>query len=324
MITNSDVLKVRNRSMIILIAGIVFFVIAGIIGIAYSQENAKIETMDKLNSKKNDKYSLKAKTAAIMLSDPIEFGNDKKMAYYIVYNGKNYNVVYLAKDEYTKLSKKDLEKEPAELVGQSTMISNDLKKKILELYNKNIPYESEEYLVLKDFDKVFGSIYLDTTKTKSENALLLISFIWVFIGLGVLTIIFSIIKLTLFNKKIKKFDETDYGFMELEMEELETTKYPKYNLFLTSHYVIWLTNLFNACKYEDIVWMYPNQKNNKTIGLKILTKNSETFKILTIKGTPNNDDNIAIQDVWNKIYQKNHNIALGYTPENIERFSVKK
>ena len=324
MVTNKDISKVKNRSLIIMGIGVVFFLIAGILLIAYGKENSKSENFDYLVSKKGNKYSLKASTLVYMISDPIEFGNDKSMAYYVIYNGQNYNIVYLSNKEYNKIIEKDIEREPVQLVGQSTVIDNDLKQKIMEYNNQNLQPGTEGYLDSKDFDALFGTIYLDTTKTKSENALLYLSLIYLFLGLGAVVMLFGILKFIRFNRGIKKYDETEYGFMELEMEEPETRKYEKYNLFLTSHYIIHLTNSFNACKYEDILWLYPEQKNNTVKGLKVLTKNGKTLKILSVRGTTTETDNMVLQEIWNTIYQKNHNIALGYTEENIARFNIKK
>ena len=39
MITNKDVLRVKNRSLLIMIASAVFFIIAGVLGVAYGKEN---------------------------------------------------------------------------------------------------------------------------------------------------------------------------------------------------------------------------------------------------------------------------------------------
>ena len=161
---------------------------------------------------------------------------------------------------------------------------------------------------------------LDTTKKNSENASILFGIMLFFIILGILITTFGIIKIIIFNSKIKKYDENEYGFMELEMDELETLKYEKYNLYLTNHYVIWLPNAFMGYKYEDILWMYPEVRNNITVGLRILTKDGITSRLIYIKGNVDNNDNINIQNIWNKIYEKNRNIALGYTEENVSKF----
>ena len=149
-----------------------------------------------------------------------------------------------------------------------------------------------------------------------------ISFIFFFI--------FIIVYLSVYfkNRKIfKKFNKEELEHIGLELFQIkENNPYEKMKLYLLKDYVVDTSNGIVILKYQDIIWAYPYEYRyngllvNKNI--KLYDKNKKVYDISNTKYHDKDRDKI-INEVLNKIKDKNPEIILGFNRENKKLFKEK-
>lgn len=240
--------------------------------------------------------------------------------YYIITDGEFLYITYMTPSKFEELNKEDIYENPIQIEGITRVIPSDIKQYALEAYNEGL---EEEYQIPEaEFENYFGDIYLDTTSeyTETSNMLVMIGFI---IGIiGIVAFILVIIEKATFNNTIKKMDETEREKLDDEMNDPSAFYYEKANLCLTNNFIVNFGGKFKVIEYKDIVWMYVFEQRTNGI------RTSKSIKVMTNDGKVHNIANVefitkakkeTFDEIWNTIYSKNPNVAVGYTKENIKQ-----
>lgn len=101
----------------------------------------------------------------------IDYVSEDNEGYAIVFDNSNPYVVYLDQKSVDEIKKYDYKRRNIKLVGLCTEITDEIKNKILTIYNKNTVVGDEEYLKTEDFNSVFGNYYLNVSKIVDDSTL---------------------------------------------------------------------------------------------------------------------------------------------------------
>ena len=101
----------------------------------------------------------------------IDYISEGKDNYYIVFDKENPYVIYLSDELFNKIKDYDLENRNIKIVGDSYIIDDKIKEKILTIYNKGTVIGDEEYLSESYFEDIFGKYYLKVLKIEDNHEL---------------------------------------------------------------------------------------------------------------------------------------------------------
>lgn len=325
--TNKDVISAKNRNLFILVFGVLFFILTVIlIGLCIRQDKIDSDNIVYLNDvieREDDKEGKKVYLDVEEIYSAFAVYDDKTDAYYYVYDGKYYYIVYLKESKYLELSNMDLSENPYRLEGITHKVTDDVMNIAIEDYNEDL-LEDEEAMDEYSFYKMFGDVYLDQTVSYSETASMYNVFA-VFTGfIGLILSIVGGVGFIRFNNNVKKLDGNEIDSIESEMADKESFYYKAIKLYLTKNYIVMLNGRFQVYKYSDILWMYPFEQRYNGIrtnrAIKIFTKDGKTTMLANI-GVATKTQKAIYDEVWNTIVEKNPNIVFGYTNENIKHFN---
>ena len=324
--TNEIILKNRRKCKLLIVWGVILLLISlCVFYLAIKQDEKDTENMVYLNDaieNHTGEVGGKAYLTIKGLSSAFAVNDDTTNAYYFATDGDYYYILFLKKETYLELKNKDLENSPEKLVGIIERTSEEIKKIAIDDYNSGLSEEAPK-LTLLNFNNYFGEYYLNETISYSDTTSIynVITFLFSITGLSLLFV--GIFRTVNFNSNMKKINPMEISLIESEMNSSEAFYYNKLKLYLTKNYLIILNGNFIVYKYSDILWMYPFEQ--KYYGATV----SKAIKIFTVDGKTTMFANISIQnktqkqtyeEIWETILNKNSNIKLGYTKENIAYF----
>lgn len=246
-----------------------------------------------------------------------ENGNYKR-SYYIVFDENDYMYITRLTDETYDMLKEEYEKDEDnfkyELKGYIFNIEDELKQIAMEAYNEG---REEAVVTEENFALYFGNTYLDEINTPVDSKSTIIMVIEVIAT--VLAIVFFISYLIVETNTKKELNKYGKKQIEEEIESPETISFEKAKIYLTKTYMISVYNGLKVIPYTDIVWMYNEKRrqNGITVGIYLIvaTKEKKKYPMGYVYSDENN-----LQEIMMKVQERNPEIMLGFTNENIDKF----
>ncbi|MBQ8472855.1 MAG: hypothetical protein IJ501_05075 [Bacilli bacterium] len=248
---------------------------------------------------------------------------DDAKFYFVMDANNNLYVVYMESDDYKKLNVKNIKENPIKIVGLTKEIQSDVKELAISSYNEEM---GEIYLTDENFKDYVGLIYLDMVTDGSDLSIYYIaggvSFLF-FLGFFT-TYLTGYLK----NKKIfGKYSKEELERISSEIYQIEETNpYSKMKLYLLNDYIVDTSNNIVILRYTDILWAYPYEYRyngllvNKNI--KVINNKNKIYEIANTKFLDKNKD-LTLQEILNKLAEKDLDIILGYNKENKKKFKEK-
>ena len=117
------------------------------------------------------------------------------------------------------------------------------------------------------------------------------------------------------KKTLKEFNKD-----ELEKALENSVAYEKAKIYLADEYLISTASGLDVIKYDDLYWIYINKTKYRGITtgryLIAIKKDKRSVQIAYVVR-----DEKILQEIMEKIYEKNDQILIGYTPENQKTFA---
>ncbi len=324
-----EIKKVLKVSSSVLIWAVVILIIAALlIGIGIYMDSPvgkEAESLHDLIYNGEDKEGKYAKITAayvpyVFAVEETEDGSE--LNYYFITDNEDYLYIARLTDEtyreMERLSEEQGENFSYELQGFVYYMPQELKDLAIEVYNE--AYE-EEVLTEDNLAEYVGYVYLDETITpQTENSSALI-------GIGIILLITSIILFIIFIVYKVRGTRVDKSRLEHAKEELaggNLKLYSKQKIYLTDSYVISNYNGLYILEYREILWQYIliNYYRGVATGKNLVVYTSSN-KRMTI-GHSNNVNNQTIEEIMDKIKEKNPEVRIGFTDENKEYFKQYK
>lgn len=267
----------------------------------------------------NDKQKENKVASLSIQTQPFPFAEEKdgSNGFFIVMDEQYMYIVYMNK--YDELANRtDLRENPANVVGGTKIISQEIRKMALDAYNEGVEKE-EEKLDMSDFALYFGDVYLDITSngTSQIGRVQLIFGVSLAI-LGILMLIVGIVEKTKFKKAIKNMDDITAKTIDDEINSQDALYYKKIQLYLTNSYIVNFKGMFRVIDYKDIIWMYSRNYYTddfiKNHSIKVMKKDGKIYEIVAIS-TATKARKEMYNEIWNTIISKNNRIILGCTKE---------
>lgn len=243
--------------------------------------------------------------------------------FYIVFDKDNLMyLVRLSDKTYNKLDNmynQNKEEFSYTLKGYIYNTPSELKRITIDVYNKA---KNEKVLNLANFKLYFGNTYLDETKSPYDTISSLLMALGIFTTvLSVILLITYIVTLVNFKKVYKNYEKED---IESELDKTTTIVYKKENIYLTDKYIISTLMGLHIVEYKDLVWIYNERRkyNGVTIGRFLLAYKNNNKKLQLASSKKNEE---ILNEIIVKIQEKNPEIMIGFTNENIKRYKeIKK
>ena len=304
-------------SLVILIISIFLIVFGSSLGT--QDEDVVAKDYGELISSKQDNTNEYVKINIAYLpylfaSESDDYGGKK---YYIVFDDNQYPyIVRLTDNTYNKLE---------QLYDNNEEISYEIKgylfkqeKELKELaINAHKELFSDSEISEANYELYFGKSYLDETITPSTG----VEAITIGVGVGLILLsffifIFYIVFKIRFKKNIKKYNKEE---LESELLKPNTLYFKKENICLTDKYVISTMAGLDVIKYEDILWLYYENRryNFVSIGKYIIARTKDR-KMMQIAYSYGNEE--LLIEIMKKIAEKNDQIMLGFTKENQQKY----
>lgn len=245
--------------------------------------------------------------------------DDTTNKYYFVFDKEDLMyIAYLTDVQYNRLFDNATAENPIIISGMTTSIPEDVRKLAIEMYNQEY---GEKFLTDENFNDYLGTIYLDTlSKPNDPTTQIILSIIFSGLAIGFFT--GGIIKRKNILKKVQSFSEDDWKNMESELENNDTICYPTSSVYFSKNYIYNLKNGIDIFSYEDVLWMYPFFVKHYGIttskSILLVTKDTIKHRIFEISGFSKKEKQ-DYEKIMNYIYDKNKNIVIGYTKENVQQ-----
>lgn len=317
--TNEKIINECKAYKKYLIISLVFFVITGILLFLGIKQSEKIEEsildletlIQNRDTKQQNTYiEINPKTYQFAVYDGLP------ESYYIVSNGQYYYVAYM-KDTYSiEVNNK---KENVKLTGVSKIPSTDIKKLAIEVYNEGL--EEDKQITIADYNNYFGDVYIDTTD-KIDNGSAYYFFAFVTFIIFLIFLIISIVKKISFSKSLKKIPDEILFKLDAEMNDKDAFYYQRAKLFLTKNYIINFGGKFSYTNYKDIYWLYPYELRyngaKTSVAIKFMDKDCNERVVANMDAYTKKSKEVY-DEAWETIVNKNKNMLIGYTKENISK-----
>lgn len=322
------ILEPQKRTLIISIILIVISI--GVFYFATYWEKQKIkqnipEDYNELISKEEDveeKY-VEIKMADIPYHVATKTQDNVQQKFYIVFDEDDFMyLVRLTDKTYRKLERiynANKTNFSYTLKGYIYKTPIELKRIVIDEYNKA---KDEKVLNLLNFNSYFGNTYLDETKSPYDTASGLLMVLGIFTTVLSITLLITyIVTIVNFKKVYKNYEKDD---IEAELEKTTTVAYKKENIYLTDRYIISTLMGLKVVEYKDLVWIYNEKRkyNGITIGRFLLAYKNNNKQIQLASAKKNEE---ILNEVIIKIAEKNPEVMIGFTNENIKRYKeIKK
>lgn len=327
--TNKNVQKEKSR----IVRNIVIFFAIMVIAFAFKawekqiNEKADSEITDLNTLIMRDGENTDKKAYLNINAIPYQFavadGIDE--SYYIVTDGQYLYIAYMSQEDFEKLNNEEVETTPVRVEGITAEIPKEIKDLAIESYNENM---EEEYQITsdEDFYSYFGNIYLDMSLSENSSALMAKYLFILLLLIGGIGFIVMIYRYFSFGRSLEKMDSNIVNSLDDEMNNPNAFYYEKTHMYLTDNYIITFNGKMKVIDYKDIVWMYAYEQRTNGIknsqAIKIMTNDGKTHTIATIAGITKAQKEVY-DEIWNTILNKNGNITVGYTKENIQEMKEK-
>lgn len=319
-ITNYMLRKELKNYVSYLVLSIIFIIIFLVTSIIYFCKSNNLpkesvylnDVILSMNNKINITAHLKINKAPFSFA---KYSDEQDKAYYIVFDGNYYYIVYMTDKEYQKISK-EVKKKSITIYGTTTYTTSDIRALALDAYNEGL--EEENKITEEDFNNYFGEIYLDITKSDNfKNTLLIV--ISSSVVLASLCLVIFGIKKRKSNKILSSISEKNIEKLEKELREEDTLYFSKNHLILTKNHVVTFINNFKIIDYKDIIWIYENEITQKLFtierSINVMNTKKENITIMKISGM-NKKNELIVNNIINLISKKNKNMLVGFNKEN--------
>ena len=320
--TNIYVKKEYKKKILPLIIGIIFLLIAAFTW--YLREgvvNEKLKNTKDLHETILMEDNIEKSSYVTINYYPYGFADyedDENNAYYIVADEKYFYIAYMNKKEVEKLTKEELQK-GVKLEGSTANVPYDVKKLAVDAYNEwYSDVEDFKPIYTAQFDDMFGSIYLDTTKTKyalttEYNGIYIVSLL-----IGICLTIYGAYITISYRRRLSKLTTDEIIMLDNEMNN-NGKFFNKADLFLTDKYLIDF-HKFNYFDYKDIKWVYTHIQRTNGVksneSLVISLKDGTTHFIASTSGSKKMKP--IYEEIYEMISTKNPDVRIGYTDEYIK------
>ncbi len=212
--------------------------------------------------------------------------------------------------------------EPTRIYGMTELIPTELKKYVLDYYNKSV---GEEYAIAEaDFESYFGSVLLNVRKSPVDTSIETVIIVFAASALIIIFImhIASIVKKGRNKKYLKKNQYEEE--LASQLDDYVEDKFYKDKVILTRDFFVDMRKGgFTAIKYSDMKWIHLHDVKYygvATVSTSIiihLKDGKTTFECLNINGKRTDE----FMEVFAKLCEKTSDDVLkGYTTENINEF----
>ena len=320
--TNIYVKKEYKKKILPLIIGIIFLLIAAFTW--YLREgvvNEKLKNTKDLNETILMDDNIEKSSYLTINYYPYGFADyedDENNAYYIVADEKYFYIAYMNKKKVEKLTKEELQN-GVKLEGSTASVPYDVKKLAVDAYNEwYSDVEDFKPIYTAQFDDMFGSIYLDTTKTKyalttEYNGIYIVSLL-----IGICLTIYGAYITISYRRRLSKLTTDEIIMLDNEMNN-NGKFFNKADLFLTDKYLIDF-HKFNYFDYKDIKWVYTHIQRTNGVksneSLVISLKDGTTHFIASTSGSKKMK--LIYEEIYEMISTKNPDVRIGYTNEYIK------
>lgn len=320
--TNIYVKKEYKKKILPLIIGIIFLLIAAFTW--YLREgvvNEKLKNTKDLHETILMDDNIEKSSYVTINYYPYGFADyedDENNAYYIVADEKYFYIAYMNKKKVEKLTKEELQN-GVKLEGSTASVPYDVKKLAVDAYNEwYSDVEDFKPIYTAQFDDMFGSIYLDTTKTKyalttEYNGIYIVSLL-----IGICLTIYGAYITISYRRRLSKLTTDEIIMLDNEMNN-NGKFFNKADLFLTDKYLIDF-HKFNYFDYKDIKWVYTHIQRTNGVksneSLVISLKDGTTHFIASTSGSKKMKP--IYEEIYEMISTKNPDVRIGYTDEYIK------
>ena len=319
--TNDEIFKKnKRRNFILLIISIVLLLGAcSLVFLGLKNKNKELPAPINLKEvkKKENRYSSVEVNIKPYLFAVYEVNKKEESAkyYFVMDKDKNLYILYMKDEDYHKLNIDSVVENPITVYGYAKPITYDLKKQAIDSYNK---YMETEYLTKENFNEYVGSFYLDMKTPINDSSLY--GFGVLILGILFLTFISLYIIRSIKDKQMmNKLTPELLKKIDTELALTIESKYEHMKFYLLKNHLVDFNNNVIIIPYSDIIWIYPYDRtyNGLLVNkyLKVITKDNKKYNVASTRALDDNKDQI-LEEIENKIKEKNQNILIGYSKEN--------
>lgn len=303
-------------SGIVLVLISIFFYCTAVI--ITEKENDVIPVVwSELRNSENDKELSYVKISNIL--EPDQFaeveGDEYNCKYYILGDETNMYIARLKEETFNKIEnqlKEQGEEFVCEIKGYTYSVPDEVKKIAIERIND---YSDSDFTIA-DFEHFFGKYYLDEVKTPNSGVISLCVCIGIFSDiLGISFIISYFVKKSRAKKIFKVYNKNE---LEEILENGEV--YEKAKVYLAEKYLISTVLGLDIINYDDLYWIYINKTKFRgvTTGRYVIAikKDKKSLQIAYALR-----DEKMLQEIIEKIHEKNNQILIGYTADNQKAYA---
>jgi len=155
-------IKVKKKDWLNIVSYFLTGMIVGFLLLGLYEKNKNVNFVHMNDLIKLENGNVNKNSFIDIKYNPFEFAlYDKSFSkYYIVQDEEYMYIAYISDDLLKEINSKDLENESYRITGHTKVITEDIKKLAIEVYNETVNVEAINY---DNFDSYFGSIYLDTS-----------------------------------------------------------------------------------------------------------------------------------------------------------------
>ncbi len=318
---NLKILKSNNKGLLITLITLIIGIALIVWGTSF--ENKEDDLVAKsyselISSKKDEPKEYVNITIAylpyLFAEETDDYGGKK---YYIVFDNNDYPyIVRLTDTTYNILKLRYDNKQDIsyEISGYLFKQQKEMKDLAIEAHKEIF---EDSMISEANYELYFGKCYLDETLSPSTG----IEALSIGIGIGLLILSFFIFIFYIVFKIKHKRSLKKYSREELESELLKPNVeyFKKANICLTDKYIISTMTGLDVIKYEDILWIYYENRRYNFVSIgKYIVARLKNKKMVQLAYTYNNEE--LLIEIMKKIKAKNEEIMLGFTKENQERY----
>ena len=322
--TNKNIFKEKRKKIISICISVIFIVI-GFGCYEWKKSIINDKYMDNLGTIILKNQDMEDRLTYIYVNEiPLKFAvnSNNDDAYYFVFDEKYMYVAYMKNSDYEKLNKKDINKNPVKIMGVTKRPVDGVKELAIDVYNNYIITDDSNKIDMDDYNNYFGDVYLDTTVSYNEGVGIPFTLEITFFILGGFILLLSSFSYVKFNKNIKELNDDAVKILDKEMNDDSAIYYSKFHLYLTSNYIVIMSNSFSYFKYSDVLWIYTRfiKRNGvkQSKYMRIVLKNMKYYDICNVN-TLFKKGKVLYDEVWESIVDKNNSILVGYTNDNINK-----
>lgn len=246
-----------------------------------------------------------------------------KDKYYLAVGDSMLYILNLDYNQYVDICT-ELESNLYTVTGMSEPVSDELKKLAIDTYNEI--YETDA-LNESNFETVFSAYLINAKRTPNDGA-------QIFKDLGIISLLCSVIFVIIYiviilrtKRNIRKVaEEYDLAQISIELSFPSKLEYQKTKTIFLDTYVIDYSTALDVIRYEDIVWVYPNE--HRINGIKsaqqivVVTKDKKR-RVIAETDAFGKENKKQFESTYNELAKRRPNALFGYTKENIDAMSKK-